>query len=173
MVQDGAGESLRSLCILCASRYDSDKAVTRSRSCMLNPVDPNAVENTTCIKMKVAASNFVCIVCMGLRGSYHMNSSKSMRHQGIKCLEMHFAPAANHCWKTAARGAPLTVTRVQKKTIESRFENTFKASQHFAEAIWDNMGFSAMGFGCRTLLERANPVSSSLFSAVAATSGPA
>ena len=52
MVQDGAGESLRSLCILCASRYDSDKAVTRSRSCMLNPVDPNAVENTTCTASK-------------------------------------------------------------------------------------------------------------------------
>lgn len=93
MVQDGAGESLRSLCILCASRYDSDKAVTRSRSCMLNPVDPNAVENTTYIKMKYCRLGryrklprlilcvLMCIVCMGLRGSHHMNSSKSMRHR--------------------------------------------------------------------------------------------
>ena len=49
----------------------------------------------------------------------------------------------------------------------------WKYIQSFTTCRGSNMGFSATGFGCRTLLERANPVSSSLFSAVAATSGPA
>lgn len=99
-----------------------------------------------------------------------MNSSKSMRHR-----HQVFGNALGSCRQSLLEDSgprcPIDCDEGAKKTIESRFENTF--IQSFTTCRGSNMGFSAMGFGCRTLLERANPVSSSLFSAVAATSGPA
>ena len=78
-------------------------------------------------------------------------------------MEMHLAPVANHCWKTAARGAPLTVTRVQKKQLNQDLKiHSFKASQHVAEAIWDFQQWVLVAGRCWSEQIQSLPVSSRL-----------
>lgn len=57
---------------------------------------------------------------------------------------------------------PIDCDKGAKKTIESRFENTFKASQHVAEAIWDFQQRVLVAGRCWSEQIQSLPVSSRL-----------
>ena len=187
MVQDCAGESLRSLCILCASLYDSDKAATRSRSCILNPVNPNnAVQNITWIKTvlliknyfkknlpQVAASTILCVLyaCVCVEAIISILPSPcDTKASSVSTCSLLLSPII------AGRQRPAVshwLWRGCKKTIETKVWKYLKIHSQpsqlhkMSQKQWD---FSN-GFWLQDVAG-AGPVSSSL-SAVAVTAGPA